>query len=179
MDESKNWYIVYTLHGQEKRVTEVLSRKKIESYCPLNNVTQPGHWKRIVYEPLFNSYCFVKIFESQIPALKQTSGVISFIYWLSKPITVPDQEMDSIKEFLYEYRTVKLERINLEHKISEQDNLLTAHNNDKFYAANRVAKVALPSLGYLMTAEAKALNQKVIIQPLFPRRRSIMQRIVG
>ncbi|HEY1869402.1 MAG TPA: UpxY family transcription antiterminator [Chitinophagaceae bacterium] len=178
MDESKNWYIVYTLQGQEKKVTEILSRKRIESYCPLNNVTQPGHWKKIVYEPLFRSYCFVKIFEDQIPALKQASGVISFIYWLSKPITVSDQEMNSIKEFLYEYRTVKLEKINLENKVSEQNNLLT-DQDDKFYSANRIAKVALPSLGYLMTAEAKVLDQKVIIQPLFPRRRSIMQRIVG
>jgi transcription antitermination factor NusG len=178
MDESKNWYIVYTLQGQEKRVTEVLSKKKIESYCPLK-ATQPGHWKKIVYEPLFNSYCFVKIFENQIPVLRQTNGVISFIYWLNKPVTVPEQEVNAIKEFLYEYRTVKVQRINANNdKILLQSNGV-AVNSNKLYSTDRIAKVELPSLGYLITGEEKAPNQQVIIHPLFPRRRSIMQRIVG
>ena len=177
MDESKSWYIVYTLQGQEKKVTEILSKKKIESYCPLKAATQPGHWKKIVYEPLFNSYCFVKIFEDQIPSLKQTNGVISFIYWLNKPVTVTEPEMNAIKQFLYEYRSVKVHKIT-DDKILQQNNGLTVSSN-KVYSTGSIAKVELPSLGYLITAEEKALNQQVIIKPLFPRRRSIMQRIVG
>ena len=182
MDASKSWYIVYTFSGQEKKVTDILSRKKFESYCPLNNIAQPGHWKRISYEALFNSYCFVRISESQIPVLKQTNGVISFVYWLNKPVVVPDQEIDAIKEFLWEYKTVKsvrLEKANVDNETSAPGNLLTASNDHKFYLNNNITKVALPSLGYLMVAEEKILNQQVIVKQLFPRRRSIMQRIVG
>jgi len=169
MDESKSWHIAYTFSGQEKKVTDILGRKKIESYCPLNNVTQPGHWKRIVYEALFNSYCFVRIDESQVPQLKQTNGVISFIYWLNKPVIVPDLEVDALKEFLCEYKSVKLEKITLDNNNSA---LLTANNDHRFYLNNNITKIILPSLGYSISAEEKVPTQQVIVKQLFPRRRS-------
>jgi hypothetical protein len=87
--------------------------------------------------------------------------------------------VNAIKEFLYEYRTITVKKINADDKILQQNNGITVNSNNKLYSTNSIAKVELPSLGYLITAEDKALNEQVIIHPLFPRRRSIMQRIVG
>ena len=38
----KQWYAVYTRPGVEKKVCEILTRKKIENYFPLNRIV--GDW---------------------------------------------------------------------------------------------------------------------------------------
>src|SRR5215813_7693854 len=107
MNEMKNWYIAYTRPGQEKKVTEALSRKKIECYCPLNCSThQPFYRKKTIPEVLFCSYSFVRICETQIPELTRVNGIINFVCWLNKPFIVPDQEIDVIREFLHEHGTI-------------------------------------------------------------------------
>ena len=40
MDENKKWFVVHTKPRFEKRVTEILTRKKIENYCPINKVSE-------------------------------------------------------------------------------------------------------------------------------------------
>ena len=62
MNEDKNWYAVYTKPRWEKKVAGLLERKGIESYCPLNKVQrQWSDRKKIVMEPLFQSYVFVHV----------------------------------------------------------------------------------------------------------------------
>jgi transcription antitermination factor NusG len=75
MIEEKKWYAVYTRARWEKKVSEYLTRKDIENYCPLNKVLrQWSDRKKIVHEPLFTSYVFVNVSEEQHAFLKQTSG---------------------------------------------------------------------------------------------------------
>jgi len=178
MNETKNWYIVYTRPGQEKKVTENLSRKKIECYCPLNNaIHQSFYGKRAASEVLFCSYSFVKICEIQIPELQKISGVINLVFWLNKPFIVPEQEIHIMREFLSEYRNVTLKKIGIDRKNRFSTNLLA--ENKGIYVRNNTAKVFLPSLGYLMTAETKAATIEMPVPQLLPRLRSIMDKIVG
>src|SRR5262245_7538924 len=107
----KKWFALYTRARSEKKVSEILTRKKIENYCPINKVVkQWSDRKKIVYEPLFASYVFVRISESDITFLKRTQGVINFVYWLGKPAVIRDSEIESIKDFLSGHMNVKLER---------------------------------------------------------------------
>ncbi|HEX6432075.1 MAG TPA: transcription termination/antitermination NusG family protein, partial [Niastella sp.] len=62
MESAKRWYAVYTHAKWEKKVADLLTRKNIENYCPLNKVVR--QWtdrKKIIYEPLFTSYVFPRI----------------------------------------------------------------------------------------------------------------------
>lgn len=180
MNETKNWYIAYTRPGHEKKVTETLSRKKIECYCPLNSTThQPFYRKRVTSEVLFCSYSFVRICETQISDLRKVNGIVNLVFWLNKPFIVPDHEISIIKEFLTEYKNVTLEKIGVDEKVRFPNNLLAENKEQGIYVRSNTARAILPSLGYVMNAEAKEATIEMPVAQLLPRLRSIMDKIVG
>src|SRR5450755_3783860 len=111
MFEEKKWFVVYTKSRCEKKVADLLTRKGIEHYCPLNRVQkQWSDRKKIVIEPLFSSYVFVHIDETEQTLMRTTDGVINFVYWLGKPAIVRSEEIVAIREFLNDYKNVRLEK---------------------------------------------------------------------
>ncbi|MDB5021842.1 MAG: antitermination protein NusG, partial [Pedobacter sp.] len=108
------WYAVYTKSRWEKKVVEQLNKVGIENYCPLNRVTrQWSDRKKIVEEPLFTSYVFVKITERQMNEIRTVCGVVNFVYWLGKPAVILNDEIDLIKDFITNHYNIKLERASL------------------------------------------------------------------
>lgn len=96
-----NWYVIYTKPKWEKKVAERLLEIGIESYCPV--ITQIKQWsdrKKKVEVPLFNSYVFVKLLESERNSVFQISGVVRYLFWLGKPAIVRDEEINIIKKSL-------------------------------------------------------------------------------
>src|ERR1043165_1294861 len=107
MDESKKWYAVHTKPRFEKRITEILTRKKIENYCPVNKVLrQSNDRKKLLNEPLFPYFVFIRITEGELLSLKQIDEVINFVYWLGKPATVRDSEIEAMKQFLDKHNNI-------------------------------------------------------------------------
>jgi len=92
MDTSgKSWYAVHTRPRWEKKVAGQLAKKRLEYYCPLNKVQrQWSDRKKIILEPLFTSYVFVRLSETEHLPVLQTDGVLSFVYWLKKPAVIQD-----------------------------------------------------------------------------------------
>ena len=165
MSENQNWYAVYTRPRWEKKVSELLGRKKIENYCPLNQVVrQWSDRKKIVEEPLFNSYVFIKITPSEQAAVKQTDGVVNFVYWLGKPAVIKDNEIDMIKKFLFQYQNITLEKIsvNVHDRVRVSNGPFTHLEGDVLEVKSKVVKVYLPSLGYAMIAEVEIENVEVL-----------------
>lgn len=165
MNENKKWYALYTRPRWEKKVSEILTRKKIENYCPINKVVkQWSDRKKIVYEPLFTSYVFVRVPECTITSLKQVQGVINPIYWLGKPAIIRDFEIEEIRKFLCEHVNVKLEKtpININDRIRILGGPLMELEGKVMSVRSNTVKVALPSLGYMMCAEVETANVKVI-----------------
>lgn len=162
-----------------KKVSEILSRKKIESYCPLNSsIHHASYLRRSLQEALFCCFCFVRISDEQIPELLKTSGIINLVFWLNRPVVIPDQEIDMIRQFLYEYKSVKLEKVGMQNRSNVTNNLVISNRDNRFYAQNST-RVMLPSLGYLMVAKTTAINNETPELTLLPRLRSIMDKIVG
>lgn len=96
-----NWYVVYTKPKWEKKVAEQLENKGITCYCPL--ITQVRQWsdrKKKVIVPLFNSYVFVQLPDSERNAVFQSVGVVRYLFWLGKPAVVRDEEIETIKKWL-------------------------------------------------------------------------------
>ena len=102
-----NWYVVYTKPKWEKKVAEQLQKRGIECYCPL--ITQMRQWsdrKKKVEVPLFNSYVFVQLAESDRNSVFDTVGVVRYLFWLGKPAIVRDEEINVIKKWLNSADTI-------------------------------------------------------------------------
>ena len=165
MDTSKKWYAVYTRPRWEKKVADLLVKKHLENYCPLNKVVrQWADRKKLVLEPLFTSYVFVHTTPQEHLAIKQTDGILNFVYWLGQPAVIRDEEIDAVKQFLDEYQNVQLEKIdvNMRDRVRISSGPLMAREGDVIEVRSKTVKVQLPSLGYVMTAEVEKSNVEVI-----------------
>jgi transcription antitermination factor NusG len=97
----KKWFALYTKPRWEKKINAVLERKGIETWCPLQRVQrQWSDRKKIIEEPLFKSYVFVYIADNERLSVLQTDGVLNFVYYLSKPAVIRDEEINMIKSYL-------------------------------------------------------------------------------
>ena len=158
------WHAVYTKSRCEKKVAELLTKMKIENYCPLNLVVrQWSDRKKKVYEPLFTSYVFVHVNEKQHAQLKQVPGIINLVLWLNKPAVIKDKEIQTIREFLGEYKSVRLEKavVNLNDTVRVISGPLMDYQGNVVTVKNNSIIITLPSLGYLMTAVVQKSNVEV------------------
>ena len=103
MDNSKRWFAAYTKPRWEKKVSSVLERKGVECWCPLKKTErQWSDRKKVIEEPLFTSYVFVRIDETEKSVVLMTDGILNFVYYIGKPAIIRDEEIDIIKKFLSE-----------------------------------------------------------------------------
>jgi transcription antitermination factor NusG len=152
---SRKWLAIYSRPRWEKKVTQLLTEKGLESYCPVNKVRRKWSDRvKIVEEPLFKSYVFVKVNEEDRTAVRMTPGVVNFVYWNGKPALVKEKEINAIKRFLNEYENVEVRPIDLE--LNQRVKITTGPLMDqegKVVGLNRkMVKVAIDSLGYLLVA---------------------------
>ena len=106
MNETTNWYVLYTKPKSEKKVADRLTEMGILAYCPL--ITKISQWsdrKKKVQLPLFNSYIFVNLNEKNRNAVFDVPGVLRYLFWLGKPAVVKDKEIKTIQNWLSEPET--------------------------------------------------------------------------
>ena len=135
---------------------QLLINKGIESYCPLNKVRRKWSDRiKLVEEPLFKSYVFVRIEDADRTPVRMTDGVMNFVYWDGKPAIIKEKEIQVIKKFLNEHENVELVKIEL---VPDQQVVVTAgplmdKEGKILEVKNKVAKVMIESLGYILVAE--------------------------
>lgn len=111
----KKWYAIYVNSRHEKKVASLLESRFVEIFLPLQKKTkQWSDRKKIVQEPLFTSYLFVRIQETEKEKVRETSGVLNFVYWLGKPAVVRDEEIEIIRNFIDEFENIEVESDRLE-----------------------------------------------------------------
>ena len=113
MEQQKKWYALYTKPRWEKKVSLVLNNKGVECWCPLRKTEkQWSDRKKIVEEPLFTSYVFVNINESERTKVLMTDGILNFVYYVGKPAVIRNEEIELIKKYLSESQaTVSLQSL--------------------------------------------------------------------
>src|SRR5258708_19575898 len=112
--KKENWYAVYSKPRWEKKVYAMLTAKGMEAYCQLNRTTKKWSDRhKMVEEPLFKSYVFVKVKEQDLPLVRLVNGVVNFVYWLGKPAIVADSDIEIVRRFLNEYTDVFAEPLPL------------------------------------------------------------------
>lgn len=152
---SLKWYAIYTRPRWEKKVNGLLSQKGIESYCPLNKVRRKWSDRiKLVEEPLFKSYVFVKIDESARTKVRMTNGVVNFVYWNGKPAIIKEKEIQVIRRFLDEFENVEVTKINFEpdDRVKVISGPMMEQEGKVLEVKNKVAKVCIDSLGYMLVA---------------------------
>jgi transcriptional antiterminator RfaH len=96
-----NWYPVYTNPRAEKKAAELLEKKGIEIYLPLQR--QLKQWtdrKKWVEEPLIKSYIFVRITVKQQMDVLTTKGVCRFLYFGGKVASMPERQIKQLQLLL-------------------------------------------------------------------------------
>lgn len=165
MNTVKNWYAVYTRPKWEKKVAELLTKKRIENYCPLfKSVKQWSDRKKTILEPVFTSYVFVHVDDTNHLPVKQTDGIVNFVYWLGKPAVIKNEEIDAIRDFLSENENIRVEKIdvNVHDRVKIMDGPFELWEGNVVEIRPKSVKVLLPSLGYALLAEIPKSRIEVI-----------------
>ncbi|WP_170312643.1 UpxY family transcription antiterminator [Spirosoma agri] len=109
------WFVLYIKSRNEKLVAEKLRQLDIEVYCPV--IKTQRKWSdriKVVEEPQFRSYCFVKLPEPERNRVFAVPGIVRYLYWLNKPAIVRDVEIEAIQLMLNEVDNNQLKLTRLE-----------------------------------------------------------------
>jgi transcription antitermination factor NusG len=152
-----NWYAVYTKQHCERKVSFLLTKKKIENFCPLNYKKSRSLFRKtITFEPVFNSYVFVKTTDAEIINLsKNVNGIISVLYWKGKPATIKEEEINAIKEFTTNHHDISLEKMHAYSNSDKKNDVSYVLDGQVLMIKNNTMKVNLPSLGFTMVANVR------------------------
>jgi transcription antitermination factor NusG len=171
-----NWYAVYTRPRNEEKVAEGFTRRKLENYCPLKDVTRQWMGAKLVKTPLFPSYVFVRLTEAQLPEAKKMDGVINIVYWLGKPAVIRDVEIEMVRRFLAVHKEVRLEKAPV-----NTTEMVTLTNGTRVQKEGTVVAVDavgpqlfLPSLGYRLIASQHTMQQSFTPQVIPARQEPLV-----
>lgn len=105
------WFVIYTRFKREKVVFKELLLKGIEAYLPIEKtLKQYGRKKKWVELPLFSCYVFVKITKAEYVSVLSTEGVVRFIQFSKNLISIPENEIRTIKRIINSDFPVEMEQ---------------------------------------------------------------------
>lgn len=97
----RKWFVVYTKPQQELKVAEQLIAMGIKNYCPtITIVKQYSDRKKRVTKPLLSSYVMVELEENQRERVFACSGIVRYLFFLGKPVVVPESDITLMKDHL-------------------------------------------------------------------------------
>lgn len=103
------WFAFYTKSRHEKKVKELLERRKFTVFLPLHKVVrQWSDRKKKVEVPLFASYIFVFVPEYRIVDVLQIPGIAWAIRHNNKPAFLQPKEFELINRFLKTGLTIEI-----------------------------------------------------------------------
>jgi len=146
---------VYTRPRWEKKIATILDNRGIENYLPLNKVLkQWSDRKKMVQEPLFKGYLFIKIVEKEKWDVKLVDGILNYVHWLGKPAVVKETEIENIKKFLQEFENVQVfdRTLNKGDEVIVQQGIMMNYKGIVLEVLNNKAIVNINSMGIKLTA---------------------------
>ena len=94
----QHWYALYTRPRHEKQVEQQLANQRIEVYLPTHKIRR--RWSdryKIVEEPLFKKYLFVRSDAEHYRKALSPYGAVSFVTVEGEPAIIPDEELEALK----------------------------------------------------------------------------------
>ncbi len=161
MEVEKKWYAIYTKPRWEKKIDASLVKKGVESWCPLKKIErQWSDRKKIIEEPLFKSYVFVRIGPGEKSLVLMTDGALNFVHYLKKPAVIRDEEINLIKKYLAEkdasISVISEEGYREETRIRVNHGVFMDKEGTVLRGGKKKVFVRLESLGQVMVVEFPA-----------------------
>lgn len=160
LDHVKKWHVIYTKSKWEKKVDGSLIKKGFESWCPVQK--RERQWsdrKKIIEEPLFRSYVFVKVSKSDYSVLLSTMGVVNFLYFEKKPAIIRDNEIEEIRKYLglsnATIQVLDMANIPASTKVSINQGLFMGQKGEVIKSSKKTVYVQLESINMMMIVEFK------------------------
>jgi transcription antitermination factor NusG len=101
LKSSKIWHVIYTRPRWEKKLSDLLVQKGIDTFLPLyTTIRQWSDRKKKVELPLFNSYLFVNISANEYYEVLNTPGAVKYIYFEGKAATMSEDQINAIKQLI-------------------------------------------------------------------------------
>jgi transcription termination/antitermination protein NusG len=158
----KEWFAVYTKLNCERKVSTILTKKGITNLLPLmqNDIQKRKNGSL----PVFPNMVFLHLELENIQKVLQIPEVINFIYWLGKPASIKEVEIEVIQRFILEHKNVSIQKIEVNREegvriITSIDEKTTQKSLPKI----ETVKITLPSLGFALTGERQKTYVKVIL----------------
>jgi transcription antitermination factor NusG len=174
----EKWYAVCTKPKCEQKVGAMLTKLKIEHFCPMKKTRKGTLLKREEEEPLLPSVVFVRISEEQLQEVKTLDGVINFFYWLDQPAVVKSQEIATIKSFILDHSNILLQKIPINPKAVARisyEMVTAVEQEDTIQSRFKIARAFLPSLGYMLQAKVLMAVDEIVapasVSYLYPQHR--------
>lgn len=99
--ENTPWYVVYTIHRNEKKVYSELLKRTIPAFLPLQRVIRLwGGRKKQLDVPLFPNYLFVKLPVHRFWTVRNIPGVVRFVEFNGVPATISNSEIETMKKLV-------------------------------------------------------------------------------
>lgn len=159
---TKNWRVVYTRSKWEKKVDQLLQEKGIESFCPI--IKKERQWadrKKMVEFPLFNSYLFVKVNNKEELDVRQTLGVVNFIYHCGKPAVVREEVIENIQHFVTAYpdlETVNIQSLKSGDRIKIKEGLFSGQSGKVIRIEGKNVLMIIEQLDCVLTTKVDIKN---------------------
>ena len=145
-----NWYVIYTKSRSEKMVADKLSKIGIEVFCPLlkRKKLWSDRWKW-VEEPMFRSYCFVRLEDRNRDCVFSVPAVVRYVYHCCKPAIIRDKEMDLLKSWLaeYDHDNIQTGNLNVNDRIRIRSGALIDKEAEVLESKGNYALLLLEDLG--------------------------------
>ena len=109
---------------------------------------------KLVEEPLFKSYVFIKVTDEDRTAVRMTPGVVNFVYWDGKPAVIREKEINAIKRFLNDHENVEVRALDIKahQRVKITSGPLMDQEGEVLELQHKTVKVAIDSLGYVLVA---------------------------
>lgn len=147
------WFVIYTKPQFEIKVEKTLQNIGIRAYCPVyNQIKQYSDRKKKVVKPLLRSYVLVNINDKDRDKVFSVPGVVRYLFWLGKPATVREEEIELMKNNLSgTYESIKITELKKGDVYNIKEGPFKGQVGKVVNLFKKRIKLELPSLGMLVT----------------------------
>ena len=131
-------------------VADKLAKAGVEVFCPLlkRKKLWSDRWKW-VEEPLFRSYCFVRLEDRYRDQIFSVPGVVRYVFYCGRPAIIRENEMNLLKNWLIEYdhESIQTETLNVNDRIRIRSGALIDQEAEVLEKKGNYALLLLEDLG--------------------------------
>lgn len=155
------WFVLYTKSRYEKKVADGLRQKGLEVYCPMRKTKRKWSDRyKWVEEPLFRSYCFVRLADRDRSHVFGVPGVVRYLFWLGKPAVVRDDEIEGLRGMLgsFDHDHIALREFDVHNRIKIKGGALDTLEGEIVEKRGSKLQVFMEALQVVVYVDLRSAN---------------------